>query len=104
MKEMRRGEKEKDEVKARKDEAQNMVLEVSHPSEPERMLQDYSEAATEELSRKKNELSAGREKNTTIETRRNKKKSEESLEDVTLQTVSHSCLNEKVARDVHVVQ
>ena len=27
-----------------------MVLEVSHPSEPERMLQEYSEAATESTS------------------------------------------------------
>ena len=51
-----------------------MVREVSHPSELEKMLQDYTEAATEELSRKKNDLSEVREKNTMIETQRKKKR------------------------------
>ena len=78
MKEMNRGWKEKDEVKARKGEAQ----EVSHPSEPEKMLNDHTEEATEELFRKKNDLSEVREKNTMIETQRNRKKSDETQEDV----------------------
>ena len=52
-----------------------MVLEVSHPSKPEWMLQEYSEAATEELSRKKNEFSYEREKNT-IDRNRKKQKEE----------------------------
>ena len=50
MKEMNRGQKEKDEAEAKKGEPRKMVREVSHRSESERMLQDYSEAATEELS------------------------------------------------------
>ena len=50
-KETNRGQKEKDEVTARKGET-NMVHEVSHPSEPEKMLQDYTEAATERTLQK----------------------------------------------------
>ena len=46
-----------------------MVLEVSHPSEPERMLQEYSESATEELPRKGNEFSDERERNMMNETK-----------------------------------
>ena len=80
MKEMNRGQR--DEVKAREGEAQNIVHEVSHSSEPEKMLQDYTEAATEELSRKKNDLSELREKNTMIETQRKQQKSGETQEDV----------------------
>ena len=53
MQEMNRWQKDNDEIKARKGEAHNVVHEVSHPSEPENMLQDYAEAE-EELSRKKN--------------------------------------------------
>ena len=45
-----------------------MVHEVSHPNEPEKMLQDYTEA-TEELSRK-NDFSEVRDKNTMMETQR----------------------------------
>ena len=82
MREMHRGQTEKDEVKERKGEAHHMVHEVSHSSEREKMLQDYTEAGTEELTRKKNDLSEVREKNTMIETQRNKKKSEETQEDV----------------------
>ena len=59
-----------------------MVEEVSHPSEPEKMLKDDTEAATQEFFRKKMELSKVREKNEMIETQRNKKKSEEAQEDV----------------------
>ena len=59
-----------------------MGHEVSHPSETERMLQDCSEAATEDLSRKKSELSEVREKNMMIEPERNKRKSEETQKDI----------------------
>ena len=45
------------------------------------MLKVYTEAATEELSIKKIELSEVRERNEMIETQRNKKKSEEAQED-----------------------
>ena len=82
VKEMSRGQKEEEEVKARKGDGHSVVQEVSHPSEPEKMLKDYTEAATEELSRKQIELSEEREKNEVIETQRNKKKSEEAQEDV----------------------
>ena len=43
-------------MKARKGDDHSKVQEVSHPSEPEKMLKDCTEAATEELSRKKIEL------------------------------------------------
>ena len=69
-------------VKVRKGDGHIMVQEVSYPSEPEKMLKDYTEAATEELSRKKMELSEVREKNEMIETQRNRMKSEEAQEDV----------------------
>ena len=64
----------KNEVKARTCEAHNVVHKVSRPSELEKMLQDYTEAAAEDLSRKKNDLSEVRGKNTMIETQRHKKK------------------------------
>ena len=38
MKEMHRGQKEKEEVKARKDDEHSGAHEVAHPNEPERML------------------------------------------------------------------
>ena len=56
-----------------------MVHEVSHPNEPEKMLQDSTEA-TEELSRK-NDFSEVRDKDTLMETQR-KEKSEETQENV----------------------
>ena len=64
------------EVKARKGDEHRKVHEVSHPSESERMLKDCTQAATEELSRKKNELDDVEEKNGMIQTERNQKKSE----------------------------
>ena len=73
--------KGKYEVKRGRGEAHNMVLEISHPSESQRMLQEYSEAATEELSRKGNEFSDERERKMMIETKGNKK-SEENQDDV----------------------
>ena len=63
-------------------QAHNMDHKNSHPSEPEKVLQVYTEEATEELSRKKNELSEVREKHIMIETQRNKEKSEGTQEDV----------------------
>ena len=53
MKEMSRGQKETEEVKARKGDDHSKVPEVSHPSEPWKMLKGCTEAATQELSRKK---------------------------------------------------
>ena len=83
MKEMHRGQREKTRSKQEgRGEAHNMVVEVSHLREPERMLQEYSEAATEELSRKGNESCDERKGNMKIETKGNKKKSEEIQEDV----------------------
>ena len=66
----------KKEVKARKGDEHRKVHEASHPSEPERMLKECIEAATEELSKKENELDEVKQKNGMIETQRNKKKSE----------------------------
>ena len=80
VKEMNREQKEKKEVKARRGDEHSKVHEVSHPSEPERMLKDCTEIATEELSRKKLELDDVKEKNGMIETQRNKKKSEAAEE------------------------
>ena len=51
-------------------------------SEPEKMLKDCTEAATEELSRKEIELGEVKKKNEMIETQRNKKKSEEAQKEV----------------------
>ena len=47
--EVNRGQKGKEEVKATKDDEHSKVHEVSHPSEPERMLKECTEAASEEL-------------------------------------------------------
>ena len=80
MKEMNRGQKEKEEVKARKGDEHSEVHEVSHSSEPERMLKECTEAATEELSKKQAELDEVEEKSGMIETQRNKKKSESEEE------------------------
>ena len=53
MKEMRRGQKEKEEeAKASTSDFQRMVQEANHPNDLEKMLEDYTEAATEELSRR----------------------------------------------------
>ena len=61
MKEMSRGQKE--EAKASTGDFQRMVQESCHPNDPEKMLEDYTEAATEELLRQKMEFSEVREKN-----------------------------------------
>ena len=69
-KEMSRGQMGKEEAKASKDDCDRMVREVSRPNEREKMLKDYAEAATEELSSKKIEFSDVREKNEMLETRK----------------------------------
>ena len=56
MKEMNRGQKENQEFNARTVDGPNEVQKFSHPSVPEKMLKDCTEAATEELPRKKIEL------------------------------------------------
>ena len=56
MKEIIEGRRKKEEAKAREGDEHSKVHEASHPSEPERMLKECIEAATEELSKKKNEL------------------------------------------------
>ena len=74
MKEMSRGQKGKEETEASKGECHRMVQEVSHLNEPEKMLKDYAEAATEELSRKKIEFSEVREKNDMLEAQKKQKR------------------------------
>ena len=73
---MSRGQKEIEEVKARKGDDHSKVPEVSYPSEPWKMLKDCTEAATQEHSRKKH--CKVKEKNEMIESQRNKTKSEEA--------------------------
>ena len=62
MNETNGGQKEKEEVKTRKRDGRSMVQEASHHNEPEKMLKDCTEAAKEELSRKKLELGTQKKK------------------------------------------
>ena len=66
MEEMNRGQKEKEELKARKGDEHSKVHEISHPSEPERIQKDCTKAATEEHSRRKMELDEVKKKNEMI--------------------------------------
>ena len=76
--EMSRGQKEKEEeAKASTGDFHRMVQEACHPIDLEKVLKNYIEAATEELSRKKIEFSEAREKNERPENQRNKKRSED---------------------------
>ena len=76
--EMSRAQQEKEEeAKASTGDCHRMVQEACHPNDLEKMLKNYIEAATEELSRKKMEFSEVREKNERPENQRNKKRSEE---------------------------
>ena len=76
-------------MKARIVDEHSKAHEVSHPSEPERMLKDCTEAATEELSRN------------TIELKEKKKKSEAQEEGErikkkkTRKTITRGCILKK---------